>query len=927
MTNQEITREFLLLLADYWDDPAVHRGFKELQGQVSGQGEWPRIIEARLMVLEKRTKKAVALLEEILSKEPANCAAALMLARILNLDAHNYLKALDALDQLLERGCDGQDLPEWCEALALAENIYALAKEKRFDESLETADRFLARFGESQEPFLAQQVARALMTQSATFWLQGKLEKASWICVAVVRRFGEATEPGIREQAAKAKVNIGVILVRLGKTEKAIQEYEEVESRFGEATEPGIREAVASALVNKGVALGLLGKQEEAIRVYEMFARSFVEATEPGIREQAAGTLVKKSVPLKRLVKREQAIQTFEEVESRFGQATEPGIREQVARALVNKGWTYGILGEWSEAVRAYESAVERFGQSPEPLLRKWSYNAQLRESLALLEMRQDIKASKLFESIQEKLRKEGEIKKELTSLYVNVAVRLASKMPLTDSPQRSKRRKLDLEITRENPEANLKIRLSHLIEEFDPETQKKYFDKMEAAQKRTDGFITEDAHFTDDVSFLLVLREWNSYTPVIPSAEESDRGGGYYIRHAGEGIVIDPGYDFIENFHRAGGRLQGIDHIIVTHAHDDHTAELEALLMLFQRRRNKQNLPKKFVNLYLSAGVQRKFAGLLNLRDPKLGKVVTLCPSAKGYAQRIQLNEKTVLTVLPAYHDDVITRDSAVGLGFEFITQNGTRKIVFTGDSGLYPRKRNSDGTEMHDDADVNKPILEAIPGRALYEQYPEEFAVSPHLVVAHIGSIKEQEFGRGKIPSPDDVGSRFYPNHLGLLGTFLLLDALRPAAAVVSEFGAELKGFHIDLVETLGLALNNAQEIKKQMLVITGDLTTAYDITNHRFLSHSQCEDMKFKFKDIDTLVCRKAPDHLCKFTRSEDNCSVSKKNNSERAYLFNSQDEEDIPKKDLKGLYDRHAQEFAKHLFEHKLPFHKNNETKET
>jgi glyoxylase-like metal-dependent hydrolase (beta-lactamase superfamily II) len=48
--------------------------------------------------------------------------------------------------------------------------------------------------------------------------------------------------------------------------------------------------------------------------------------------------------------------------------------------------------------------------------------------------------------------------------------------------------------------------------------------------------------------------------------------GGGYYLRHDGYGIVIDPGYNFLQNFYEAGGRIFDIDAIVLTHAHNDHT-------------------------------------------------------------------------------------------------------------------------------------------------------------------------------------------------------------------------------------------------------------------------------------------------------------------------------------------------------------------
>jgi len=1085
MPSKKIIKEFLLLLSGNWDDPEVHIGFKALREQVSGQGEWASILDARLLTLEGKTAQAVSILEDVLGTKSADHAASLMLACILNRDAYNFGKALDVLNLTLIKGFKGQVFPDWFEVMALNEKVYALARQKRWEEAFETADglldRFEAsrksffagqvaralvykgvtigklgkpeeelrvyddierRFGEDTEPGIQEQVAKALVNKGITFGRLGKLKAGLRIHNDIVRRFGAATMPGIRGQVARALVNKGWILAQQGKPEKALRVYDDIERRFGEDTELGIREPAARALANKGLALGKLGKREEELRVYDDIERRFGEDTEPDIRGQVARALVNKGWTLAEQSKPEEAIRAYDDIGRRFGEDTEPGIRGQVARALVNKGVILGKLGKPEEELRTYDEVERRFGEDTEPnikvqvarallykglafgqqgkveeklqsydeierrfgedtepsiqeqvaralvnkavtlgklgkpeeqlrtyddierrfgaatergiretvaralvykgwllakqgkpkeairvydrvekkftgsqslSLRKWYFEAKLRKSLNLLQMGTVEKASLLFSSIQNQLRLEENIKKDLASLYTSVSRHFASEISRTDAVQSQERMNHDLEITIDTPDAYLEMILSHVLEEIDHETQKTYFDTIELSRSKTDRFITDESCFSDEFSFLLVLREWNSYTPTIPSAEESDRGGGYYIRHAGQGIVIDPGYDFISNFHRAGGRLNGIDHIVVTHAHDDHTAELESILMLLHRRRNNTKLRQKCINLYLSLGVQRKFSGLLDLRDPLYGEVVTLSPSTN---QRIKINEKTTLTVLTAFHDDVITRDSAVGLGFEFDTAKGKRKVIFTGDSGFYPRKRSPDGKDMYYDqneTDEKAPMLDVTPDNALFERYPEEFRNCPHLVVAHIGSIKEQEFGKGNIPSPGEVGRRFYPNHLGLLGTLMLLDALHPDAAIVSEFGAELKGFHIDLVQKLGKALNRVKkDDAKETLMIAGDLTTVYDITNHLFLSHTQLKDGSFKFMEIDNLTCRKAADFLYS-PKWNYEIDVSEKTGSERAYLF--------IKDDPMQNDDLNAKHFAESFFGRKLPYQKN------
>jgi len=56
----------------------------------------------------------------------------------------------------------------------------------------------------------------------------------------------------------------------------------------------------------------------------------------------------------------------------------------------------------------------------------------------------------------------------------------------------------------------------------------------------------------------LVILRKWNSYTPILPPSKTEflNKGGGYFLRVGETGIVIDPGYNFIESYLNAGFKL-----------------------------------------------------------------------------------------------------------------------------------------------------------------------------------------------------------------------------------------------------------------------------------------------------------------------------------------------------------------------------------
>ena len=112
----------------------------------------------------------------------------------------------------------------------------------------------------------------------------------------VVARFGESPQPALREQTAKALYNKAAALGSLGRAEEAVAAYDEVVARFGESPLPALREQTAKALYNKAAALGSLGRAEEAVAAYDEVVARFGESPLPALREQTAKALYNKAV-------------------------------------------------------------------------------------------------------------------------------------------------------------------------------------------------------------------------------------------------------------------------------------------------------------------------------------------------------------------------------------------------------------------------------------------------------------------------------------------------------------------------------------------------------------------------------------------------------------------------------------------------------
>src|SRR6185369_86447 len=369
----------------------------------------------------------------------------------------------------------------------------------------------------------------------------------------------------------------------------------------------------------------------------------------------------------------------------------------------------------------------------------------------------------------------------------------------------------------------------------------------IDSAKERVADFLLPESKREQDRSEFQILRKWNSYTPAIPAVAEDNRsrGGGYFIYHQGRGIVVDPGYNFIENFYEAAGRIHDIDTIVITHAHNDHTTDFESLCTLLHQynseikennRKTKDKKPSKKVTLYLNNGAYKKFSGLLNLQDHSyIDKVYTL-----NVGNRYELPAGVGLLVLPAFHDEIVSRDQSIGLLFTVSFDDGViRRLLFTSDTGLFPLKL--DATEFVPNTDGT---------RELWQQYPEEALNGVDVLVAHIGSVKKNEI---VVDINEGVHECLYPNHLGVIGVCRMISQVPSQLAIVSEFGEELRNFRCLLVRQTERIVNEVlKAVPKKPVVLPGDLAFRYDIGASKVFccldnKWIACEDVRYVYKDV--------------------------------------------------------------------------------
>jgi hypothetical protein len=275
--------------------------------------------------------------------------------------------------------------------------------------------------------------------------------------------------------------------------------------------------------------------------------------------------------------------------------------------------------------------------------------------------------------------------------------------------------------------------------------------------------------------NFLMVLRRWNSYTPAMVVHDSNSKGGGYFLVWKGAGIVIDPGFNFIENFYRNGFRIVDIDSIIITHAHIDHCVELESLLTLLYEYNDRQNREKekyKKVNLYLNVGSFKKFESwITSCHKDVIHKIHML---EAGVEKKMPNNARINIKSTPAIHDEIWDDKYCVGLVFKLFESN----------------------------TNITNVINIGITSDTSWTYEIQEHYRDCSLLVLHLGGIKSEEIF-SDFPVTDE--RRLYKYHLGAVGTSLMLHNLKRSKEaklkliVISEFGEELKGLNKEIVDLI--------------------------------------------------------------------------------------------------------------------------------
>jgi len=607
----------------------------------------------------------------------------------------------------------------------------------------------------------------------------------------------------LKPDYAEAYINRGIIFNNLEEQGKAIADYTNaIELNPDNAT----------VYYNRGISFNKNGEQEKAIADY-------TRAIE--LNPDYADAYNNRGIIFRNIGKQEKVIEDYTKaIELKADNAT----------AYYNRGIIFKEIGEQEKAIADYTKAIE---------LKTDYANAYSNYGFLLKESGEYEKAKGMFLKAKEKYQLED--KPFYVSKMDNVIKELDEYINISDKN-----------------EIENKDLFSKVI------NQTKHIYSISNSKKS--GFLEflKPNNSPESVNYFEVLRRWNSYTPIVADNYHISKGGGYFLKINGNGIVIDPGLNFIENFKGQGHLFEEIDMVLISHSHNDHTADLESILALLHRynenikisddpeidtiekdlmknakvdnpwdklsekeRKNKidiefEHSPKrKIIEFYMTVSTFKKFSGMFELFDRTNYRIHIIEEGS------ITIVDGTIkIGTLRAKHFDIISDNSAVGFTIRF----DNYLLIYTGDTGI------------NEDVAVQ------------YQKILEDIDEGIYLILlAHIGGFKDYESKYDKSRKYEN----FYKDHIGRLGLVELNNILKPKICLISEFGEEFKESRVKISEIYNGLFENkitflSADIGLKLIFNVDDVKV--EAINHVSMDNYKTEKGYFLPEDIEVCLLRK-------------------------------------------------------------------------
>lgn len=269
--------------------------------------------------------------------------------------------------------------------------------------------------------------------------------------------------------------------------------------------------------------------------------------------------------------------------------------------------------------------------------------------------------------------------------------------------------------------------------------------------------------------NFFINLKGMSSSSPILyNSALHTDyAGGGFYVRWEGVGIVVDPGYNFLNNLRDYSLTLFDIDIVIITHDHIDHNHDARLIVdIAYQLKESKR------IRWYVDSETAKSLEMYLEKELHDTVHVVSATSPSLEDSGRLNLNDYIVLKTFQTRHISTPNASSegdgedkyserTFGLYLELKGKSsGIYRIGYTSDTSFFSElPKNLDGVD---------------------------------LLIANISSVRKEEL----------VTEQQNKRHLGLTGMQKLIQGLTvyPRILAISEFWSGTVDIRYDITKYIG-------------------------------------------------------------------------------------------------------------------------------
>jgi hypothetical protein len=268
---------------------------------------------------------------------------------------------------------------------------------------------------------------------------------------------------------------------------------------------------------------------------------------------------------------------------------------------------------------------------------------------------------------------------------------------------------------------------------------------------------------------------------------------GGYFLRWNGQGVVINPGRNFMQNFHESGLHIRDIDHIIVTGKSESSYADIYSIYDL-NYHFNKIGSDLHIIHYYMNQQAHREIAPRLK---PHFKQERNSVHPLELYVdspdiETLSLGSGIILNYFPTAPGEV---QNSIGLRLEL------QKIDATGEART-----------------DTKPFTIGYISNAPYSSVLAHHLNGTDLLIAGFGKTSQRDYEKEK----------YNENSLGYFGSYSLMNEVGPSMMVVSEFSGSEGDIRMEAVKRL--RQEYAYSAHHNTVVFPGDVGMAIDLEYRR-------------------------------------------------------------------------------------------------